>query len=351
MNWELTFAQLGTGAGIILMATFVVWWFFRRVIGRRGSSHSTMHMDTVPPTLTRLVHTLWSTIRGIQTDVVQHRLEIHHAAGGLAEQGEKPVSPETVLSALSLIVDSNRRLEKRLQAAEAQLKEQSRQLEEQWMEVRTDPLTGLANRRVFDIELSRRLREFRNQGVEFVLALYDIDHFKHINDSGGHKTGDEILMHVAHAMQSEVPDEGLIARIGGEEFGVLLSYRGWDESLAMVERIRVRPYEAFNGVPPMQISLSCGVAVCRHGDTETTLFERADRALYAAKQSGRNATFFDWGNRLMRYAGPVATLLNRSGIVAEPCEEENTVTWHDDPEAQALIGVLRKKLSDLRVLE
>jgi len=351
MNWELTLSQLGAGIGFIVIALVIVRAFVRRAVGYRGSSRSRVHTETPVPTLTRLVHTLWSTIRGIQTDVAQHRLEIHRAAGGLVEQSDEPISRDTVLSALTLIADSNRRLENRLQAAEAQLKAQSKQLEEQWMEVRSDPLTGLANRRVFDMELSRRLREFRNQGVEFALALYDIDHFKQINDSGGHKTGDEILMHVAHAMQFEVPEDGLIARIGGEEFGVLLPYRGLDDILALAERIRVRPYEAFNGAPSMQISLSCGVAVARHGDTETTLFERADRALYAAKQSGRNATFFDWGNRTVRYAGPVAALANRSGIDAESCEEENTVAWHDDPEAQVLIGVLRKKLSDLQVLE
>jgi diguanylate cyclase len=352
MNWELTLYRLGAGIAGLGAALAVLWLLTRHFISswkeKRCFSYHGKHPKTA---LNQFVQKLWSTLYGIRSDVSRHRKELNRATGDLSEQAEGPINPKLLLSTLNAIANANRRLESRLQAAEAQLREQSRQLEEQWIEVRSDPLTGLANRRVFEAELSRRLHEFRKHGVGFALALYDIDHFKQINDHDGHKAGDDILTHVAHAMQLDVPDGVLIARIGGEEFAVLMPHSQIDETLELAERIRIRPSQECWDSQAIAISLSCGVAVCQTNDSETTLFERADRALYAAKRSGRNATFFDCGDQAVRYSPPFLSSVERTENYPDHWGDEASIAWQEDPEAQALIDVLRQKLSDLRIFE
>lgn len=351
MNWELTLSRLGTGIIVVGAVLSILWLLAQRFGSRcRTNGYFTGHGTRPTTVIGQFVQKLWSMIHGIRSDVIHHRQELRRVTRNLTEQTEEPINSGLLLSALNAIANANRRLESRLQAAEAQLREQSRQLEEQWTEVRTDPLTGLANRRVFDAELSRRLQEFRKRGTGFALALYDIDHFKQINDHEGHKVGDEILAHVAHAMQVDLPDGVVIARIGGEEFGVLLPHSRIDETLELAERIRIRPGDEWGDSPATGISLSCGVAVCQTGDTETTLFERADRALYAAKRSGRNATFFDCGDRPVRYSAPITSSAKRAQDHCDHWGDETAVAWQEDPEAQALIDVLRRKLSDLRII-
>ncbi len=350
MNWEIGLSPITLSIVLISVGALLLGLVTRRlVVYRDREERREGESDGIMNKLVRFIHRLRVTLGGLQGDVARHRLALDRATGELAEQAGGAFNLRTILSTLAFIANENRRLESRLQAAEAQLREQSRQLEEQWMEVRTDPLTGLANRRVFDLELARRLRDYRAHGTSFALALYDIDHFKQINDGGGHKTGDEVLAHVARAMQSAAPEGTLIARIGGEEFAALLPDHGLSETLALAERIRVGPSMEFDGSPAVLTTLSCGVAVCQTSDTETSLFERADRALYAAKRSGRNATFYDSGDRRVRYSEGTKGSAVCSGDSAECWEAEATIAWHDDPEAKALIDVLRRKLSDLRI--
>lgn len=347
MNWELTLYRLGTVIAVLGAALAVLWLLARHFISSWKDNRYSYRGKYPKTALRHFVQKLWSTLYGIRSDVIRHRQKLCQATEDITEQLEGPINPELLLSTLKAITNANQRLESRLQAAEARLREQSKQLEEQWIEVRSDPLTGLANRRVFDAELSRRLHEFRKHGVGFALAIYDIDHFKQINDHEGHKAGDAILTHVAHAMQLDIPDGVLIARIGGEEFAVLMPHSQIDETLELAERIRTRPSQECRNFQAMAVSLSCGVAVCQTNDTETTLFERADRALYAAKRSGRNATFFDCGDRPVRYSTPIPCTMKCTGD--DP--DEVAIAWNDDPEAQALIDVLRQKLSDLRIFE
>lgn len=351
MNWETGLSPISTGIVLISVVALLLGLVTRRLVvyrNRHGASEK--ETDGIIGKLGRFLYSLGLTLGDLRRDVARQGLALDQARGELADRAGGTLDLGTILSTLAFIANENRRLESRLQAAESQLQEQSRQLEKQWMEVRTDPLTGLANRRVFDLELSRRLREYRTHGTSFALALYDIDHFKQINDSGGHKTGDEVLAHVARAMQSAAPEGTLIARIGGEEFAALLPDHGLSETLALAERIRVGPSIEFDGSPAVLTTLSCGVAVCQTSDTETSLFERADRALYAAKRSGRNATFYDSGDRRVRYSEPTKGSPVCSGDSADCWEDEAAIAWHDDPEAKALIDVLRRKLSDLRIL-
>jgi diguanylate cyclase (GGDEF)-like protein len=145
-------------------------------------------------------------------------------------------------------------------------------------EALTDPLTGLPNRRAWDL----RLRQSLAGGQRLSVVMLDIDHFKAFNDTYGHPTGDELLQRATAAWQSEVRGGDFLARIGGEEFGLLLP--GTD--LATAERI----VERMRAQMPDAETCSAGITVRVAGDDSETLVRRADQALYEAKSSGRNCS-------------------------------------------------------------
>jgi diguanylate cyclase (GGDEF)-like protein len=153
----------------------------------------------------------------------------------------------------------------------------------------TDALTGLPNRRYFDEFCGLLARRRRADDAVGVLMI-DIDHFKNLNDTFGHATGDEVLRAVAGAIVAAVREDDVPARFGGEEFVVLLRNPGMDVAVDVGERVRTAVAGLDLGrlaVP--EITVSVGVAVSRHADQPIDdLVERADQALYRAKRAGRN---------------------------------------------------------------
>ncbi len=154
-----------------------------------------------------------------------------------------------------------------------------------------DHLTGLANRRAFfeaaDLELTRRQRAVR----PIALLMLDADHFKAINDNHGHPAGDAVLRHLADSMRAVCRQVDVVARIGGEEFGLLLPSVGLQEALAVAERLRVRVQQspAIYEQKSIHYTVSIGVAMMEDevGGLDG-LMKLADQALYLAKRGGRN---------------------------------------------------------------
>lgn len=169
--------------------------------------------------------------------------------------------------------------------------ERVRQLEQATQASRTDPLTQLANRRVFDEALARHLAECDRYGETLSLVLADVDHFKQINDTFGHAAGDAVLVALARAFASAVRDVDLCARYGGEELAFLLPHTPLDRARDVAERLRRTAEELavqWKG-DRIPVTVSFGVACypvsAGRGDA---LFASADRALYSAKNGGRN---------------------------------------------------------------
>ncbi|ADU98633.1 diguanylate cyclase [Alicycliphilus denitrificans] len=158
----------------------------------------------------------------------------------------------------------------------------------------TDGLTGLANRRSFCERAGHEFARSRRHGTPLSLIAIDIDHFKRFNDSYGHPLGDRVLCAFAACCQSMLREADLCARTGGEEFCILLPDTGLDDARRIAERIRVSAGSlCVDGQSPqLRISASFGVASLESGDQAfDTLFSRADRALYCAKQQGRDCIF------------------------------------------------------------
>lgn len=159
----------------------------------------------------------------------------------------------------------------------------------------TDPLTGIANRRHAMAELEVLAEHLLAGGPAWSAVLFDIDHFKRVNDSHGHATGDQVLREVAALLRANLRASDKLARIGGEEFLVLLPDTPRTAACVVAERLRRVIEDApidTASAGPLRITLSAGVATAEAaspGDgTVTRMLERADRALYAAKSAGRN---------------------------------------------------------------
>ena len=143
-----------------------------------------------------------------------------------------------------------------------------------------DALTGIPNRRAWDLELSREMAKAVRSGDPVAVALIDIDHFKRFNDTHGHPAGDRLLKEAAAAWRDQLRTADLLARYGGEEFGVVLVGQSLETAIAVLDRMR--------SVTPNGQSFSAGVALWDGREIPEQLVARADEALYRSKHEGRN---------------------------------------------------------------
>ena len=154
-----------------------------------------------------------------------------------------------------------------------------------------DSLTGMLNRRSFMGELERELARVRRGGTMLSLAIFDLDHFKNLNDTWGHPAGDEVLRGIAASMQASIRQPDILGRYGGEEFALLMPDTDSEMALRVAERIRIAVQLSgveWNG-QRLSITLSGGIAAFAvHGVTADALIAAADAALYEAKRGGRN---------------------------------------------------------------
>jgi two-component system, cell cycle response regulator len=155
----------------------------------------------------------------------------------------------------------------------------------------TDPLTGIYNRRFLDAHLGSVLHQMHEQGKPVSVVMIDIDHFKAVNDTYGHDAGDEVLRSTAQRILDNIRSFDMAARLGGEEFVVVMPDTPQEDAMAAAERLRARIAEspvATLGGRTIAITASLGVAASIRGDNSAVLLKRCDQALYGAKRDGRN---------------------------------------------------------------
>ena len=183
-------------------------------------------------------------------------------------------------------------------AAYDQIRQQTNHLMT-FTEARTDPLTGVSNRRGLDNMLESQFAMMTRYEAIFSLVIFDLDHFKQVNDKQGHLHGDRILQAVAALLDEEARETDVVARYGGEEFVVVMPETGLEGACVFGERIRVAVEQQ------LPVTVSGGVAMAMDGDVADSLLARADAALYGAKSAGRNCIFRHNGEEIE----PVAELV------------------------------------------
>jgi diguanylate cyclase len=192
----------------------------------------------------------------------------------------------------SAICTANKEFQGQLSAAQSEINTLKTELENSRREANTDPLTGLFNRRVFEANYNQFVNDKNNQG-NITLIMMDLDKFKAFNDTHGHLVGDQILKYIGQLLKKKCQDPVIPVRLGGEEFALLCPYLDLEEAQVIAERIRAKlasmPYSSKRTgekIPP--ITASFGVAQKRDDESLSNIMERADQALYAAKDGGRN---------------------------------------------------------------
>jgi diguanylate cyclase (GGDEF)-like protein len=156
-----------------------------------------------------------------------------------------------------------------------------------------DALTGLKNRREFERLLNEEWMRSQRFARPFTLVVCDIDFFKKVNDTYGHPAGDAVLKHVAGLLKGQLRTVDHLARIGGEEFAIIMLETGRADAVMTIERLlvllRESPCTLPDGSQQLSVTLSAGLAsVPDDADTQQGLFDAADKALYTAKRTGRN---------------------------------------------------------------
>ena len=234
----------------------------------------------------------------VAADVGEHSTRVQEISNELTNHSPENGELESVvLGSVAQIIEANSRLQEQLKSAEVKLQEQAHQIEVHAADALTDALTGGANRRAFDSELTRRLSEFQRRGTPFCLLMLDVDHFKKFNDAHGHLAGDEVLRGVARVLRETCRGMDIVARYGGEEFAVIMPSTTIREAQAGVLRICARIAASqfeFEG-KTLKVTVSGGLAEVSVKDDEAGMIKRADEALYAAKKGGRNCGYLHDG--------------------------------------------------------
>lgn len=199
---------------------------------------------------------------------------------------------QTEESRLNQVEQENEAMRERIQKLEQNRATLQEQLVASTQRMLRDTLTGLPNRLAFDERLALEVARMRREKTPLCLAIWDIDHFKRVNDTYGHQAGDKALIVVAKSLNHLIRDVDLAARYGGEEFVMILPRANLQQAFVVLERIREKiadtPFRFKD--QPLQITLSCGVAEFGANEDAEAVMTRADEALYRAKGNGRNRT-------------------------------------------------------------
>lgn len=282
-----------------------------------------------------------------RVDSLNHDLtEFQHAA---VDTG---APDDAVINLVERTVGANQSLRQELAAAEARLQEQAGQIEQYMAAAHTDVLTGVANRRAFDAELQRRMAEHTRHGNPVNVLLIDVDFFKRFNDRHGHLAGDRVLRGVARVLLSTFRENDVVARYGGEEFAVLLSGIQLAQAAAVAERSRQaiaqQPFRL--GEEDFSVTVSLGLATLTRGEAPAALIERADAALYASKQAGRNCTHIHNGEQLALVGKPRPTSTEPAAMDI-PTAVSSAALALQGPDLNQLCVDLRQRVAEVIGLE
>jgi diguanylate cyclase len=182
------------------------------------------------------------------------------------------------------------RMRTRIAELERETSDLHSRLDSEKQGARIDPLTGIANRKSFEERFAQQIAQKPHADLAVVMLLWDLDNFKIVNDSYGHRAGDRVLQSVAACFMAAVRGDDFVARIGGEEFVMLLSGTKLAPAMLIANQVR-SAVEAlrfhFRGTP-VRVTVSCGVTELLDNDAAEAAFDRADSALYRAKRNGKN---------------------------------------------------------------
>jgi diguanylate cyclase (GGDEF)-like protein len=241
----------------------------------------------------RVADELERIAQGIRRNLARHRRSLSRfkqRVGGLQSREHGTTWRELCREAGEILTPTLR-LTTQLAGAYDQVRQQISHLMS-FTEVRTDALTGIANRRALDESLASQLALMARYQSGFSVAIFDIDHFKDVNDAQGHLHGDRVLQHVAELLDDSARETDVVGRYGGEEFVVVMPRTDLEGASIFADRFRLKVQAE------TALTVSAGVTSALDGDTPDSLIARADAALYRAKAAGRNRVYRHTGQQV-----------------------------------------------------
>ncbi len=240
-----------------------------------------------------LIDTVMQTTSGLTEGVNawdQESDRILQAVDGTGDTRDTEQMLQLMLASTQSLKETVNKSRQELLETRAQLHRMSEDLQHYEKLSQTDPLTNLCNRRAMETTLRREIARARRTKAQLSVAMLDLDHFKKINDQHGHSIGDQALIHLCNLLKSGLRETDLICRYGGEEFIIVLPDAAARGAHFVVDRLRIKVANSPLIIDHDKITLnvSAGVAALQGGETGEKLIERADKALYQAKENGRN---------------------------------------------------------------
>jgi diguanylate cyclase (GGDEF)-like protein len=307
-------------ASVALAAVATLFYLFGRRAGSSARSTATnqesAHAQQVASELEQITEMVRQHLAVHQASIVQFKERVALLTG---EHNE--ASWQVLCKEAEGMMRPTLKLANQLASAYDEIRQQTGYLMS-FTDMRTDPLTGVSNRRALEEQLASHLALLQRYKTPFSIVVFDIDHFKRINDEQGLVCGDGLLTSVAKGFADSVRDTDVVTRYGGEEFVIIMPQTLLDGACVFADRLRQRTEAS------LPLTVSGGVAAAVDGDTAETLLARADAALYGAKAAGRNRVFFHNGIRIQAYPP-----FYKPGAAKEPWPEGG-----DAQKAQELVG-------------
>ena len=240
----------------------------------------------------------------ISTDVVlSKKLADLEAEVLKGESISSPIDLEKEIVKLnSIFIEEIKKIRESSRTLQDELEDQRRtsitlaeKLEQSQAQALVDPLTKVLNRAAYNMRIGQMVQEYKRYNEEWALLTLDIDHFKKFNDEFGHQLGDNVLKSVAGTVKNCIRVSDRVFRYGGEEFVVLLGRINSEIATHLAEKICQTVERSYfvHGDQKLKVTVSIGGAIIATDDDELSIFERADKAMYQAKNNGRNQVVMD----------------------------------------------------------
>ena len=277
---------LATTLAMLATLAYVFGTLHRRRKG--GNNEQLVQLRKDLSRATTVVNELGNVICTVRNSASKHYARLREFEKRIARLGahQGDASWQELCQEVEALLDPTLRLVSEITTAQERIRYQSNYLMT-FSEMRTDPLTGLGNRRALDQMLAMQFDMQKRSGTPFSLAIIDIDHFKDLNDQCGHQHGDQVLCDLKDLLLGALRGVDFLARYGGDELVVVMPETNSAAAAAAGQRLRAE----VEGKMPMTVSI--GLASATAADTPESLFRRADAAMYRAKNGGRNRVFCD----------------------------------------------------------
>ncbi|MBN2022080.1 MAG: GGDEF domain-containing protein [Pirellulales bacterium] len=360
MEFSWTIFAIGVALGIVQLVVGIALgrslWPRRREADRPPAppqSTDPSEPEPLDPRQLRGMATrLQRLVTNVANDVGHHQVRIEQITKDLSalRHQQRAGTTDFLLGRVSEIVEVNRQLQVRLAKVEGKLQQQAEEIKLHVSQAQTDALTGLPNRREFEREIHERLNRWTQRGIGFCLVMIDADDLKPLNDRYGHLAGDALLRAMAETLDGELTPRDVAARIGGDEFALILAEDDLAKATARCERIRraVAGTKVDLGAGQTCVSASMGLAQISPGEGQAELMSRADAAMYVAKAAGKARAYFHDGALCLPIQISEAEseeAMDRPAATPQPPAQD--VRADGDPDVAGLCDDVRQRLDEV----